>query len=78
MTGNPFVVEPSPSKPRVSDRWVDGTITSATPLLVRLDGFGEEPQPPTKPPLVGGLTTSNRVLCLLQGRQLIIIGRYGG
>lgn len=55
----------------------DGTITSATPLMVRLDG-DTDPTQPTKAPLVGGLSTNHRVCCLMADRQLIILGRYGG
>lgn len=78
MMDNPFVNDSPPVKTSLPGKWVDGTITSSTPLLVRLDGYQESPQPPTKLPLVGGLAVNDRVLCLLQGRQLIIFGRYGG
>lgn len=55
----------------------DGTITSATPLMVRIDG-DTDPTQPTKAPLVGGLSATQRVCCLLADKQLIILGRYGG
>lgn len=79
MTSNPFVDEPIPEPNAIPQtRWVDATVTGTGPLMVRLDGFQEEPQPPTKPPLVGGLSVNDRVLCLMQGRQLVVLGRYGG
>ena len=74
---NPFAEEPKPQGPAPA-RWVDATVTGVSPLMIRLDGYDEDPQPPTKPPLVGGLAVNQRVLCQLQGRQLIILGRYGG
>lgn len=79
MINNPFVDEPDPAaKPVPVTRWVDATVTGTAPLMVRLDGYQEEPQLPTKPPLVGGLSDNDRVLCLMQGRQLVVVGRYGG
>lgn len=79
MTTNPFVDEPKPGANTIPQtRWIDATVTGTIPLMVRLDGFQEEPQPPTKPPLVGGLSVNDRVLCLMQGRQLVVLGRYGG
>jgi len=77
MIDNPFVNDET-SKPAPVARWVDATVTSLSPLMVKLDGYQEEPQEPTKPPLVGGLSINERVLCLMQGRQLVILGRYGG
>lgn len=79
MTSNPFVSEPVPgANATPPSRWIDATVTGTNPLMVRLDGFQEEPQPPTKPSLVGGLSVNDRVLCLMQGRQLVVVGRYGG
>jgi len=78
MIDNPYVNDGPPAKSSPVTRWIDATVTSTAPLMVQLDGFDEAPQEPTKPPLVGGLVVTDRVLCLLQGRQLVILGRYGG
>lgn len=78
MINNPFVDSEPPAKQSQRERWVDGTVTAISPLAIRLDGYQEQPQAPTKPPLVAGLVVGDRVICLLQGRQLIIFGRYGG
>lgn len=78
MINNPFVDDSPPAKSPPITRWVDATVTGTAPLMVRLDGFEEDPQEPTKPPLVGGLLVNDRVLCLMQGRQLVVLGRYGG
>ncbi|WJZ27827.1 hypothetical protein MOMMJLID_CDS0019 [Arthrobacter phage 1191A] len=78
MMDNPFVNDVPPLKPPPITRWIDATVTSESPLKVQLDGYDEGPQEPTKPPLVGGLVVNERVLCLMQGRQLVILGRYGG
>lgn len=78
MIDNPFVDDAPESKPAPLVRWVDATVTSISPLKVRLDGYQEQPQSPTKPPLVGGLSANDRVLCLMQGKQLVVLGRYGG
>lgn len=78
MIENPFLDSRPPEKPVPIERWVDATVTGTAPLMIKLDGYQEVAQPPTKPPLVAGLATGDRVLCLLQGRQLVIFGRYGG
>ena len=78
MNMNPFADDPPAQALPPAGKWVDATVTQTGPLMIRLDGYMEPEQPPTKPPLVGGLAVNDRVLCLLQGRQLIIFGRYGG
>lgn len=78
LIDNPFVADSQQPQQTPVTRWIDATVTSTAPLMVRLDGFEEAAQEPTKPPLVGGLSVSERVLCLMQGRQLVVIGRYGG
>lgn len=74
---NPLAALINAEQPPPAWKLHDGTITSTTPLMVRLDG-DTTPTQPTKAPLVGGLTTSDRVCCLLADKQLLILGRYGG
>ena len=77
MIDNPFV-ESEPDIRRNEAKYCDATVTGVEPLFVRLDGYTEDEQPPTKPPLVGDLAVNDRVMCLLHGRQLVVLGRYGG
>ena len=79
MIDNPFVNDtPCPCQQKRPGRWVDATVTGTSPLLVRLDGYEEISQPPTKPPLVAGLAVGDKVICRLEGKQLVVHGRYGG
>ena len=55
----------------------DGTISTVSPLTVLLDG-DDDAVTPTKAPLIGGISTGQRVLVLFADKQLVILGRYGG
>lgn len=59
----------------LAPRW--GVVTQASPLRVKLDGDVTH-LPITPASLVGGLSVGHRVLCLLAGRQLIVMGTPGG
>lgn len=74
---NPLAALISAEQPSPAWKLHDGTITGTSPLMVRLDG-DTTPIQPTKAPLAGGLTISDRVCCLLADKQLLILGRYGG
>lgn len=55
----------------------DGSITSASPVRVLLDG-DTDAVAMTKAPLISGIATGQRVCVMQVGRQLLILGRYGG
>lgn len=59
----------------VKPRW--GAVTQASPLRVKLDG-DDTALPVTPATLVSGLTVGDRVWCLLAGRQIVILGVWGG
>lgn len=53
-----------------------GSVTSTDPLRIRLDG--DDIELPIVPVLACPVGTADRVLLLLNGRQLIVVGRVGG
>ena len=57
---------------RLRTTWA--TVTAATPLRVRLDGR-TAPLDITPDTLAAGLTVGDRVLVLIQGRSLVILGK---
>lgn len=65
----------APAEQTVKPRW--GTITQLSPLRVKLDG-DDTALPVTPSTLVRGLVVGSRVWCALVGRQLVIVGSYGG
>lgn len=62
----------------VAWRTRDATVHTLVPLMVVLDGPDETSVAPSKAPLVGDLSVGDRVMCLFIGRQLTIMGAYGG
>lgn len=69
-----LITPPSGPKPW---RLRDGTITTTTPLTVLIDG-DDDPVTPTKAPLIATPTIGDRVLLVFAGKELILMGRYGG
>ena len=67
----------APAEQTVKPRW--GTVTQALPLRVRLDG-DDAALPMTPASLVpdGTAKVGNRVWCVLNGRQLVVVGVWGG
>lgn len=55
-----------------------GTVTSASPLRVTMDGPLETQLGATPVTLVQGLTVGTRVQVLIQHGQMVIVGRVGG
>ena len=60
-----------PPSAKLAARWA--LVTTASPLRVQLDG-DTAPLPLTPVTLAAGLTAGSRVLCLLIGRQLVVLG----
>ena len=58
--------------PLVVPRW--GVVTQASPLLVQLAGDAE-PLAVNPKTLTGGLVAGDAVWCVLQGRDLLVVGR---
>ena len=58
--------------PLVVPRW--GVVTQASPLLVQLAGDAE-PLAVNPKALTGGLVAGDAVWCVLQGRDLLVVGR---
>ena len=70
----PLVPEP-PARAEMVVRWA--VVTSAAPLRVRFDGDTAE-QPGTPVSMVPGLGAGVRVLCMILGRQTIVMGSPTG
>ena len=67
---------PAPA-PALSTRW--GTVTQLSPLRVKLDGDDTaRPIPPASLTPVSDLTVNARVWTMLAGRQLVVLGVWGG
>lgn len=66
---------PAPLTPVVANRWA--TVTSTSPLAVRIDGEAD-PLPVVPIDLVGGLAVNQRVRCAFDGGQVYVVGRLGG
>ena len=62
---------PTPD-PLLVPKW--GVVTQASPLRVQLAGDAE-PLAVTPKALVAGLVAGNTVWCVLQGRDLIVVGK---
>lgn len=69
-----LIPKPAPEA-LLKPRW--GVVTQASPLRVKLDG-DDTHLPVTPASLVADLTVDDRVWTILNGRQLVVLGVWGG
>ena len=67
------ITPPEPAGRPAPVKVIWGMVAGVAPLRIRLDG-DDDPQPYTPLTLAAGLTVGVRVVCLLLGGQLIVLG----
>ena len=79
VTLAPIVAEIRRLRERITraPRFVWATVTSASPLRIRVDGDAD-PLAGTPSSTVGSLSNGARVFCVIQNGRCTIIGRAGG